>query len=233
MAEEHNNKRLWLGILFLVLGGIWLLETLDIYYFDRFIPHYVFSWGTMFILFGLYLFFGRDKRGPGIIFMGLGTLLLVDDIFYWWHIDFWAIIWPVALVLVGVALITRRSSHENVSKSDPDYIDDMSVFGGGEKKITSQNFKGGKITAIFGGSNLDFQKAEISDKSEVVLDVFVLFGGTEIIVPADWTVKLETTVLFGGLSDKRNTVINVVNNPEKTLVIKGLVLFGGGELKSI
>lgn len=233
MAKENDNKRLWLGIIFFVLGGIWLLDNLDIYYFDNIIPHYIFSWKTFLILLGAYFIFGRNKKGPGIVLIAIGTIFLLDDAFWWWHFNFWEIIWPALLLFLGVALMLRRGTSGSTVKSDPDYVDDMAIFGGGEKKITTQNFKGGKITAVFGGSNLDFQKADISDKSEVVLDIFVLFGGTEIIVPADWTVKLETTVIFGGLSDKRNTVINVVNNPDKTLVIKGIILFGGGELKSI
>ena len=233
MANDHDNKRLWLGILFFILGAVWLLDNLNFYYFDHLIPHYVFTWRTFLILLGAYLFFGREKRIFGAILMVIGAFHLMDEIFWWWHIDFWDIIWPTVLVFLGIALITRRGHTGPSGPSDPDYIDDMSVFGGGEKKISSQNFKGGKLTAVFGGSKIDLRNAEIAEKSEVILDMFVLFGGTEIIVPADWTVKMETTVLFGGLSDKRQSVLNVVSNPDKTLIVKGIVLFGGGELKSI
>ena len=60
-----------------------------------------------------------------------------------------------------------------------------------------------------------------------------MFGGTDFIVPADWTVKLETSSIFGGFSDKRKPVVNVVNDPDKILTVKGLVLFGGGEVKCV
>ena len=88
------------------------------------------------------------------------------------------------------------------------------------------------MTAVFGGSKINLSNASVVAGQIPVIDVFAMFGGTEIIVPEDWTVKLEISAIFGGFSDKRKSVINVVNNPDKTLVVKGMVLFGGGEIKS-
>ena len=63
------------------------------------------------------------------------------------------------------------------------------------------------------------------------IDVFVMFGGTEIRVPADWSVQVEVFSLLGGFSDKRRSTVQVVPDPGKVLVIKGFVMFGGGEVK--
>jgi predicted membrane protein len=65
-----------------------------------------------------------------------------------------------------------------------------------------------------------------------VLDTFSLFGGTTIIVPAGWNVKVEVVSVFGGFSDKRERMPNLVFDQEKTLQIKGVAIFGGGEVKS-
>ena len=230
MAENNDSKRLWLGIIFLVLGGVWLLDNLDVMYFDDFIPHYVFSWKTLLLLIGAFLFFGRDKKSPGLILMFIGGFFLLDEIF-WFNVHFWEVFWPAILLFLGAALIFRRGNTDEVPKGDPDYIDDMAVFGGGERRINSKNFKGGKITAVFGGSNVNLMNADFPDGTTPVIDLFMMFGGTEIRVPDDWTVKMETSVIFGGFSDKRKGVLEVVNNPEKTIIVKGLVLFGGGEIK--
>ena len=230
MAENNDSKRLWLGIIFLILGAIWLLDNLDIPYFENIIPYYVFSWKSFLILLGAFIFFGRDKKAPGLILMGVGAFFLLDDIF-WWDVRFWEVVWPGMLLFLGGALILRRGPNATTVKGDPDYIDDMAVFGGGEKKITSQNFRGGKLTAVFGGSKINLTNASIAEGTVPVIDMFIMFGGTDIVVPDDWTVKLETSAIFGGFNDKRKSVLNVVNNPDKTLVIKGLVLFGGGEVK--
>ncbi|MDH5367623.1 MAG: cell wall-active antibiotics response protein [Cyclobacteriaceae bacterium] len=231
MAEDNDSKRLWLGIIFLILGGLWLLNNLNIPYFEDLIPHYLISWRSFLIIIGAFLFFGRDKKAIGLMLMLIGGFLLLDDIF-WLDIRFWEVFWPSVLLFLGGALVLKRGPSATVVKGDPDYIDDMAVFGGGEKKITSQNFRGGKVTAIFGGSKINLSQAGIEGGTTPLIDIFTMFGGTDVIVPEDWTVKVETSAIFGGFSDKRKSVVNVVNNPDKTLVIKGLIIFGGGEVKS-
>lgn len=231
MAEDNDSKRLWLGIIFLILGGLWLLNNLNIPYFENLIPRYLISWRSLLIILGAFLFFGRDKKAPGLILMLIGGFFLIDDIF-WLDIRFWEVFWPSVLLFLGGALVLRRGPSATVIKGDPDYIDDMAVFGGGEKKITSQNFRGGKVTAIFGGSKINLSQAGIEEGTIPLIDVFTMFGGTDVIVPEDWTVKVETSAIFGGFNDKRKSVVNVINNPNKTLIIKGLILFGGGEVKS-
>ena len=64
-----------------------------------------------------------------------------------------------------------------------------------------------------------------------VLDVFVMFGGCDIRVPSDMNVKVKVTAIFGGFSDERKVINENEANNGKELVIKGLVLFGGGEVK--
>jgi predicted membrane protein len=95
--------------------------------------------------------------------------------------------------------------------------------------VNSQNFKGGKITAMFGGSEIDMRGAALAPGTQV-LDIFVMFGGTHILVPPDWTVRVEVFSLLGGFGDKRYSNLKVIPDSEKTLVIKGFVMFGGGEV---
>jgi hypothetical protein len=112
-----------------------------------------------------------------------------------------------------------------------DIIDDVAIFGGSEQKITSKNFKGGKISNIFGGSTFDLSDAELAPGRNV-LDMFCLFGGSKIIVPAGWRVKIEVTAIFGGYNDKRRMPPKTDEVVERELVIRGVVIFGGGEIKS-
>jgi predicted membrane protein len=112
-----------------------------------------------------------------------------------------------------------------------DYIDDIAIFGGGHKVIQSDNFKGGNITAIFGGSEIDLTQCKLAE-GDNVLDVVIIFGGTEIIVPKDWNIRTNVTPLFGGFSNKSRRDASQPLDTTRTLVIKGLALFGGGEIKS-
>ena len=65
-----------------------------------------------------------------------------------------------------------------------------------------------------------------------MIDVLIMFGGTEIRVPNSWNVILSVTPIFGGFSNKIRRDPNVPVNQSKTLIIKGLAMFGGGEIKS-
>lgn len=58
-----------------------------------------------------------------------------------------------------------------------------------------------------------------------------MFGGYTIIVPQDWNIIIDIVPVFGGFSDKRIKDPNRVYEDDKILIIKGFVLFGGGEVK--
>jgi predicted membrane protein len=112
-----------------------------------------------------------------------------------------------------------------------DFIDDVSVFGGGHKIIHSDNFRGGNITAIFGGSEIDLTQCKLAP-GENVIDVVIIFGGSTIVVPNNWDVITNVTPLFGGFSYKKSRSQSSGSEPAGTLVIKGVAIFGGGEVKS-
>ena len=94
----------------------------------------------------------------------------------------------------------------------------------------SKNFKGGDVTSIFGGTVLNFMKADI--QGTAVLDVTAIFGGCEIIVPSNWKLKVDVTSIMGGVDDKRYPELLTDNGPEKMLILKGSCIFGGLEIKS-
>ena len=113
-----------------------------------------------------------------------------------------------------------------------DIIDEVAVFGGGDRNIVSQNFQGGKILAIFGGSNFYMTKARLAPGKNYI-DILAIFGGLKMVVPEDWTVRINVISVFGGFSDKHKIHVPDENmKPESELIIKGFVLFGGGEIKS-
>jgi len=114
-------------------------------------------------------------------------------------------------------------------RSGDDYLDAVSVFGGVKKTILSKDFKGGEIVNIFGGAELDFTQAEINGR--VVIDITQVFGGTKIIVPSHWQVVSDMAAVFAGLDDKRvrNTA---APNSDKVLVLKGVSIFAGVDIRS-
>ncbi|MNI80242.1 hypothetical protein D3C73_1367580 [compost metagenome] len=100
------------------------------------------------------------------------------------------------------------------------------VLGGVDTKNESDDYQGGKTTAILGGVVLDLRHATI--KSEAVLDVFVLCGGVELKVPEHWIIRSEIMPILGGVENKTN----VTDKPKAPiLTIVGTVALGGIEIK--
>lgn len=121
---------------------------------------------------------------------------------------------------------TAGSSRESYSSED--FIDTTAIFGGVHKKIVSKTFKGGDITTMMGGTELDLTQADFT--GTIRLDITQIMGGTKIIVPPHWEVRSEITALFAGFEDKRQQP--TVSNPDKLLIIDGTSIFGGIELKN-
>jgi phage shock protein C len=49
---------------------------------------------------------------PGLIFIVLGVVFLMDHFFWWFH---WHHVWPVLLIVAGAAMIWRSITHKNNS----------------------------------------------------------------------------------------------------------------------
>ncbi|MCB9210263.1 MAG: hypothetical protein H6612_09865 [Ignavibacteriales bacterium] len=234
--KSNTSARLIFGLILIVLGGLFLLDNYGIIYFS--LPNFLFHWEYILIAIGLFILATSGNKTAGTILIAIGVLNLFPEF------------WPLILVGLGMYIILKRNkpkdnfiktenftSEENAqteqkftSSINEDAIDDVSIFGGGTKTFSSKSFTGGKLTAIFGGSDIHFENCQLA-QGKNVLDLFVMFGGYTIYVPQDWNIIVDIIPIFGGFSDKRIKDPNRVYEENKTIVIKGLVLFGGGEIK--
>jgi predicted membrane protein len=232
--HEHHltHNRPIIGVI-LVLAGLFLVLR-NTGFFSEFIDQTIFSWPMLLVAIGLVITIGSSGgKTSGIIVMAIGAFFLMLHIFRD-TIDI-NMFWPSIFIIVGVIFIfSRRRSWGPISpvtSSGDDYIDIVNIFSGGERQIVSDNFKGGKVTAVFGGIELDLTKAKLAEgRSE--LEIACVFGGATIIVPDDWFVTIEVTPVLGGFGDSRKLHPGRTVDPSKQLVIRGAVVFGGGEVKS-
>jgi predicted membrane protein len=237
MSENKNNvdKRILLGGILIILGGIFLLNTMNILHFR--IAHVIFSWPFIMFVIGLFVLVNTEKKFLGGILTGIGALFLIPKIFP--EVDYdGGIIFPIFFIILGVYIILKKRKVDSgtefssdTSKINRDKIDDVSIFGGGTKIISSSNFQGGNITAIFGGSEINLINCQLAEGNNV-LDVLCVFGGTTIILPKEWDVVINVTSILGGFSNKAIRNPSVVIDQSRTLHIKGLAMFGGGEVKT-
>ncbi|GMQ26936.1 DUF5668 domain-containing protein [Algoriphagus sp. oki45] len=121
----------------------------------------------------------------------------------------------------GFTRTTGTSFHDRLN------ID--AIFSGVNRKFMSKNFQGGKITAAFGGADLDLTQVDFN--GVITIQVDIIFGGVKLFVPPHWDIRTEVTNIAAGLEDKRFFREGGVDT-SKVVVLKGTILFGGLEIKS-
>jgi predicted membrane protein len=232
MHRHSGNSRFILGGLVILAGILLVLKNIGALPWE--ISEVIFSWQMLLIVIGIISISRRNNFVPGIILIAIGSYFLIPEFTNTPEL-FSKFFWGGILMLIGVMIILRTLSHKGIHHSpvtgtdDQDYVDEICIFGGSEKRMTTKNFRGGKITSIFGGSTIDFSDSKLAE-GQNELDVLSIFGGFKIIVPVDWTIKIETMSILGGIADKRARYTDDASG--RVLIIKGLSLFGGGEIKN-
>ncbi|MEI8203276.1 MAG: DUF5668 domain-containing protein [Bacteroidota bacterium] len=231
---EHRLKRFVFGIVIVAVGILLILRNTGA--LDPFTTDIVFSWQMLLIAIGFINLFGRNKI-IAMMTMLVGAAYLIPE-FYDLDFNFTAVFWPGLLILGGVLMIFFGGKHFHhfrdhvtvINNGTDDYLEDVVIFGGSERIITSQEFKGGKLVTIFGGLKVDLSQAKLAEGTHT-LEVVSVFGGVEALLPSDWNVKTQVVSILGGFSDKRRN-INIQNDAKNLLMVKGVAIFGGGEIKS-
>jgi len=240
ILKRHKMKKYAFGF-FIILAGLLLLAfNFDILPYGW--KHVIFSWQILLIVIGVISIFGNDSRMPGMILILIGGFFLIPEIFVM-HISFTRLFWPMILIIIGVMILSKRRingkwrqkfehkfGQTDIPLPEEGYINEENIFSGSKHRVTNQVFRGGKITNVFGGSEIDLTQATLAEgKTELTIEC--IFGGVTLIVPADWKVVLNISAVLGGFSDKRIVVKEPID-PNKVLIIRGSAIFGGGEIKS-
>lgn len=244
ISNKRSSNGAWGGAIIVIIGIVVLLSNFNIN-----TPNWLFEWHTIMLAIGLVIGFKRNFRGGGwlvfTIIGGVFTLNAILNIDY----DLSRILFPAALIGLGFYFILRPKNHSCRNRrkfnydvngetlagepekfqSSQDFLDSVSVFGGTNHKVFSKNFQGGNVLAIFGGCDIDLTQADFS--KEIIIDMTAVFGGCKIVVPPTWEVKSEITAIFGGVDDKRTIVLNH-DASSKRIVLQGLAMFGGVEIRS-
>lgn len=234
----HSTKgRIFSGILIALAGLVLLLKQLGVYF-----PEWLFTWEAFIILVGIYIGVKHNfKRISWLVLVLIGGILLVDDIYPETQLENY--LWPSAIIVIGIVMMTtagRRkerwkqwrehcktfSSHENTSEN---MLETVSIMAGVKKNVITKDFKGGEVTCVLGGAEINLSQADINGK--VILEITQVFGGTLLIIPSNWDVQSENIAVLGGIEDKRTQIESAID-PTKILVLKGITIFGGIDIKN-
>lgn len=241
---EFKNRsgiggRFVIGLLLVAFGLGLLLDSLGMYAFGDFFGTW---WPSILMIVAVVqIAMGRSQWfWPCILFVA-GALLQASELGML-PIGFWSAFWPCVLILTGISVLVNRGHKKKIAdlsgnnalfggstqNISGDRVARSAIFGGQELRVSSKNFAGGELTAVFGGIEIDLRDADI-EAPNAVLTVSAIFGGVEIRVPPHWHIVVQGTPIFGGIEDKTFRMPNMtVQGP--TLLIDVTAVFGGVEI---
>lgn len=242
--ERNTTTQMLIGAAVILAGFMFLIDNLGWIDLDM----RVHFWPFILMVVGASTLAQAPRRGGGAylaggLMIGFGAVSLLKGLGLI-YIS-WKVLFPIGIIALGVLMVFRarhrHSSHSSADIDNPDHsalfnvsegetservLDLTAVLGGFQRKVTTQDFRGGDISSIMGGVDLDMRTASL--QGTAVLNVFALMGGISIKVPTDWTVELEGTPILGGFDEKTMEP----KDSSKRLVVRGTAIMGGVEIRN-
>lgn len=222
------TPRLLIGVFLVILGVLFTLENLG--YAD--VEHYFEFWPLLFVVIG-WTKWVQARSNPARLaaatwgLVGVWLILHNLDILPYSFWDFW----PLLLILIGAWVIwqTMERSERRQSTVDPSStVSALAIWSGADRKSSSADFRGGELTAIMGGCEVDLTQARIAE-GEAVLDLFAVWGGIEVRVPPDWKIVSQVTAFMGAYEENAQPA---PADSTQRLVLRGLAIMGAIEVKN-
>jgi hypothetical protein len=227
-SRPRVTPQLLIGLIVIAVGVLFTLENLRIIEdADEFLRY----WPAGVVAVGLLKIWQSWNRPGsalgGVLITMIGTWLLLEQAAVI-RISFWEL-WPLLLVFVGAYLVWHgvagprpRDAFDSTSTMSA-----LAVMGGIARGNNSPAFRGGDLTAIMGGCEVDLRQASIN--GDAVLDIFALMGGVEIRVPETWTVVSRIVPFMAAVDDQ--------TRPPQTagvhrLVLRGFIMMAAVEVKN-
>jgi len=242
--KNDGGFRVWGGILLIVIGGGLLLDAVNVFEFGDIFDTW---WPSILMIIAIAQISTRKSgyTGPFILF-GIGAILQASELGILPG-GFWSAFWPLVLVAIGLSMLLGRKKkvaplHGSNDIPIPDVfgawsgahaddvIDRTAVFSGQEIYITSKSFRGGNVSAVFSGIELDLRNAEIHGDT-AVLRLTAVMAAIELRVPPHWNVTVKGSPFLGGIDDRtvKHTDANVIG---PTLVVDANAILGGIEIRT-
>jgi len=219
--------RLLLGLVVIAVGALYLLDAAGVLDAGATIDDW---WPTVIIAAGVFQLIERSRAAFGpLVLIGGGTLLLlvttgvVEG-------DVWSVLWPAALIVLGILAISRWAGAGALPRdAGDDVVVASGIFGGPTVSSASQTFHGASLTAVFGGVELDLRQARPAPEGARITAT-AAFGGIDILVPHGWRIAVTSTPIFGGFKDKTRHDAALPDDAP-ILKVDVFAVFGGVEIK--
>ncbi len=217
---EGPKGRLAVGLVFIVLGLVLTFDeagVLNLEGFGRFWP---------LLLIGIGIVKVRQPLEDGQRAVGT-ALLLVGGLFQLLSVLSWGRAWPLVFVAAGGFLLWQaidRPLAADPAPSASPIVSELVLLGGSKRTLRVADFRGGYVTAVLGGIELDLRQCRMTGSS-ASLDVVAFWGGIDLKVPPEWSVDGKVVPVMGGFEQKVPGPVGPAEGPR--LVVRGYAIMGG------
>lgn len=228
-AQRNASGRIFWGLVLIIIGLLFLFDRMgQIDFSDLFFRY----WPLILILAGLWHLVANNFRNAagGVVLIIVGGIFMLDKLEILER-SAWHYLWPLLLIVLGIWILLgmapgrRQEKFPGVKEND---LDAFVIFSGFDRRIESQNFRGGKATAILGAIELDFTQARLAE-GKANVELTAILGGIEVRVPRTWQVEVEGHPFLGGVEDKH--VFSPGPEGAQILHLKASAILGGIEIK--
>jgi hypothetical protein len=158
------------------------------------------------------------------------------------HLSFWDLVWPMALIGLGVKLwVEAIRQQPGVRPSPPRQSLGPSashltaILAGSTRVVQEPAFPGASMTTVLGNCTLDLHLSGPPAGGEAVIEVFALLGAHDIVVPEGWTVVTDVTSVGASVDDQRSSFAGrtvVEGDTRPRVVIRGMLILSGMTIKT-
>ncbi|MFN4145615.1 MAG: LiaI-LiaF-like domain-containing protein [Runella sp.] len=238
---QNPKKTIFWAVVFVAVGVLFLLRNFGLIHFVIDMK-YIF-WTGFATVFGINAFLD-GKRIEGAIWVSVGLLFLVPSLMGstpdWFTFKK---LWPVIPIAIGLNMVMRyflpeqfygtsRKSHfiphETVNFNS---FEKNAVMAGVSSKLNAKAFEFGKIGCVMAGVELDMSEVQLNRNAR--MDLNVIMGGIELLVPKEWNIKYNITPIMGGVEDNISKFPPDVVDQDKQLIVSGVVIMGAIDVKRI
>ncbi|MBV9265759.1 MAG: hypothetical protein JO061_06290 [Acidobacteriaceae bacterium] len=209
-------------------------------------------WPVAFIVFGIARAMESRSASSHIWSVGaifFGALFLCINM-GWLHMrtsdDSWML--AIVFVVIGLGALTKAVEPRTATQVpratprpdpphqgipfDPDFLNDSAILGSVQRRVETNDFKGGVITSVLGTIELDLRRACIHQPERPInLEVVAVLGTVKLRIPESWRLTIIGTPVLGSYEDKTipQARVEALNG---RLLVSGSCVLGSVEIEN-